>query len=164
MAQARPALQRAINEILERHGVNGKRMSYRQAERLTGLSPATIGELAKGNARTPETIRRFARGLGEDANRLLLLAGFVPEEAEMRPAPKPPSALTEAASLEEMEPDEREWLGRLGRALARMPPGRERNLWKARLRQDAELIEAFLERLEREGAPERTGADGKSSS
>src|SRR5215475_11225292 len=85
MARARPGLAKAVTEILERHGTNGKRMSYRQAERLTGLSPATVGELAKGNARTPETIQRFASGLGEEATRLMLLAGFVPEEIEATP-------------------------------------------------------------------------------
>ncbi len=149
MARARPALQKAVNEILERRGADGKRLSLRQAERLTGLSPATIGELAKGNARTPETLRRFAQGLGEDANRLLLLGGFVPEE-ESRPIP-PLARAIEPEPPEEMEPDEREWLGRFGRALAKMPPGRERDLWKENLRRNAELIEAFLERLEREG-------------
>lgn len=46
-----------------------------------------------------------------------------------------------------MEPEEREWLGRFGRALAQMPPGRERSLWKDSLRRDTELLESFLERL-----------------
>jgi transcriptional regulator with XRE-family HTH domain len=144
MARARPALQQAINAILERHGSNGRRMSLRQAERQTGLSPATIGELAKGNARTPETLRRFAQGFGVDADRLLLLGGFVPDDTEL------PAA--ERSAPTEMEPDEREWLGRFGQALAKMPPGRERDLWKENLRRDTELIEAFLERLEREEA------------
>lgn len=80
MARTRPNLEKAVNEILLRHGVEGKRLSFRQAERRTGLSPATVSELAKGNARTPETVRRFAEGLGEDVNRLLLLAGFTPED------------------------------------------------------------------------------------
>ncbi len=80
MALARPGLEKAINDILERRGVDGKRLSYRQAERLTGLSTATISELAKGNARTSDSLRRFAQGLEEDATRLMLLAGFVPEE------------------------------------------------------------------------------------
>src|SRR5438477_2889078 len=80
MARARPGFAKAVNEILESHGVNGKRLSFRQAERLTGLAPATISELAKGNARTPETVRRFAHGTEEDVTRLLLLAGFVPDE------------------------------------------------------------------------------------
>ena len=62
MARARPGLAKAVTEILESRGVDGKRMSLRQAERMTGLAPATIGELAKGNARTPETVRRFAVG------------------------------------------------------------------------------------------------------
>ena len=118
MARARPALQQAVNEILERHGKNDKRMSFRQAERLTGLSPATIGELAKGNARTPETIRRFARGLGEDEVRLLLLGGFVPEEVEALtntgsslslPQDGDGSSLLPEEVQIRMEPDEREW-------------------------------------------------------
>lgn len=89
MARSRPNLEKAINDILTRHGVDGKRLSLRQAERLTGLAPATIGELAKGNARTAETVRRFAQGFGEDGNRLLLLAGFTSEDA---PSPQPPAA------------------------------------------------------------------------
>lgn len=157
MARSRPALQKAINEILERHGTGGKRMSYRQAERKTGLSPATIGELAQGNARTPETLRRFARGLGEDVTRLLLLGGFVPEENETpQAAPPAPSPAAEA-----IEADEREWLGRFGQALAKMPPGRERDLWKENLRRNTELLEAFLERLAQEGSLKATeGASG----
>jgi hypothetical protein len=157
MARARLGLQQAVNEILERHGKNDKRMSFRQAERLTGLSPATIGELAKGNARTPETVRRFARGLGEDEARLLLLGGFVPEEIETLTHAGRPLALLpqdgEGSSLlpEEvqirMEPEEREWLGRFGRALAQMPPGRERELWKDNLRRNTELLETFVELL-----------------
>lgn len=163
MARARPALQQAVNEILARHGENGKRLSLRQAERMTGLSPATIGELAKGNARTPETIRRFARGMSEDEVRLLLLAGFVPEEVETPPLPgrlaehfgtgdggaNTAGMLSEEISAQ-MEPEEREWLGRFGRALAQMPPGRERDLWKDNLRRNTELLETFLERLSRE--------------
>jgi transcriptional regulator with XRE-family HTH domain len=152
MARVRPALQKAITDILDRHGPNGKRLSLRQAERRTGLSPATIGELAKGNARTPETLRRFAQGFGEDVDRLLLLGGFVPEEEEARRVPLAPRAADRDGS-DEIEADEREWLGRFGRALAKMPPGRERDLWKESLRRDTELIEAFLERLGREGAP-----------
>lgn len=156
MARERPSLGAAINEILARHGTDGKRMSFRQAERRTGLSPATIGELAKGNARTPETLRRFARGLGEDVNRLLLLGGFVPDEidrAEAAPTSVP----------DEMPDDEGEWLGRLGRALAKMPPGRERELFKESLRRDTELIEAFLERLSRTEPGRRAGHDGRTA-
>src|SRR5258708_7783862 len=81
MARARPGLAKAVTEILESRGTDGKRMSFRQAERMTGLAPATISELAKGNARTPETVRRFAVGVNEDVTRLMLLAGFVPEES-----------------------------------------------------------------------------------
>lgn len=144
MARARPGLERAVIEILNRHGVDGKRLSLRQAERLTGLSPATVGELAKGNARTPETILRFANGLGEDADHLLLLAGFVPDRAVRLPdrsTGAPPK------DDENVDGDEREWLGRFGRALAKMPPGRERDLWKDSLRRDTELIESFLARF-----------------
>ncbi len=158
MAQARQGLANAVNEILVRHGTDGKRMSYRQAERLTGLSPATVGELAKGNARTPETVRRFAVGMGEDLERLFLLAGFVPDEADRRTVSAAALPNAEAA---EIQPDEREWLGRFGRALAKMPPGRERDLWKDGLRRDTELLESFLQRLNAQSDRLDTGGDGK---
>ena len=163
MARARPGLEKAVQEALVRHGEGGKRLSLRQAERLTGLSPATVGELAKGNARTQETVRRFAEGLGEDVNRFLLLAGFVPEDAAealplasspSRPFPSSVRTKSERASRidadtpeAELEPDEREWLERFGRALAKMPSGRDRDLFKESLRHNTELIERFLECL-----------------
>ena len=152
MARSRPGLELAVLDILRRHGVDGRRMSLRQAERLTGLSPATIGELAKGNARTPETILRFANGLGEDADRLLLLAGFVPDESMRRPIAAGNGFAHDFA--EDIACDEREWLGRFGRALAKMPPGRERELWKDSLRRDTELIESFLARINSGDTPE----------
>ena len=145
MARTRPGLEIAVLDVLRRHGVDGRRMSLRQAERLTGLSPATIGELAKGNARTPETILRFANGLGEDADRLLLLAGFVPDETMRRSVPAPTQSAQD--DIDNVAGDEREWLGRFGRALAKMPPGRDRDLWKDSLRHDTELIESFLARI-----------------
>ncbi len=145
MGQARPGLEKAVAEILHRHGVAGRKMSYRQAERLTGLSPATIGELAKGNARTMETVRRFALGMGEEAERLLLLAGFVPETTDRR-APEPPALFRDSAP-DPSEPDDQVWLERFGRALAKLPPGRECELWQAGLRRDTELLEAFLQRF-----------------
>src|ERR1051325_4935139 len=129
MARARLGLEKAVREILERHGEGGRRLSLRQAERLTGLSPATIGELAKGNARTPETLRRFALGLNEEVERLMLLAGFVPEETLPAQKVREAQGQTYAPELSdipgEIDPEEQEWLGRLGRALAKMPPGRE---------------------------------------
>jgi hypothetical protein len=139
MARARPNLEKAINDILLRHGVDGKRLSLRQAERLTGLSPATIGELAKGNARTPETLRRFAQGMNEDTGRLLLLAGFMP--------PEEPAAAPVAPACPPTGPDAQETilLARLELALTRLPPGRDRELWKAHLRHTADLLERFLE-------------------
>jgi len=145
MGQARPGLEKAVNEILLRHGVAGRKLSYRQAERLTGLSPATIGELAKGNARTPETIRRFALGMGEEVERLLLLAGFVPESSD-RHATEFPMAVKESAAIL-LTSEDQEWLDRFGRALAQLVPGRERELWQATLRHNTELLEAFLERF-----------------
>jgi transcriptional regulator with XRE-family HTH domain len=156
MARARPDLQNAITTILREHGKNGKKLSLRQAERMTGLSPATIGELANGNARTPETIRRFARGFQTDPRRLLLLAGFVPEEIDEREAASvaasPPAPLVyEPIS----EPDTQEWLGRFGRALAKMPPGRERELWKETLRRNTELLESFLSHLPDADEPDK---------
>ena len=163
MARTRPGLEKAVNEILEKNGKDGKRMSFRQAERVTGLSPATVAELAKGNARTTESIRRFALGFQEVENRLLLFAGFVPEEevTSYTPTLVTPLSSTGRSSLRKsseswrapddwaVEGEELEWLGRYGRALAKMPPGRERDLWKDSLRKDAELIESFLERLNR---------------
>lgn len=151
MGQARPGLEKAVIEILQRHGVGSRRMSYRQAERLTGLSPAAIGELAKGNARTPETVRRFALGMGEEVERLLLLAGFVPESGD-RWAAESTAPVGERDS-DAADPDDQEWLERFGRALAKMPPGRERELWKAGLRRDTELLEAFLARFPGETEP-----------
>jgi transcriptional regulator with XRE-family HTH domain len=154
MARARPGLQIAINEILERHGANGKRLSFRQAERLTGLSPATIGELAKGNARTPETLRRFAQGLGEDAARLLLLAGFAEAAEEFARAAS--ASIDVAADVDGGRfPDEEETnvvggdpylsalLARYGRALCRAPHGRIRSSLLARLQADVELLESL---------------------
>lgn len=94
MARYRPNLEKAVNDILVSHGMDGKRLSFRQAERLTGLSPATISELAKGNARTAETLRRFAQGLDEDLERLLLLAGFIPQEALSLPTSIIPNAVS----------------------------------------------------------------------
>lgn len=150
MGQARPGLEKAVVEILQRHGVAGRRMSYRQAERLTGLSPATIGELAKGNARTPGTVRRFAAGMGEEVERLLLMAGFVPESGDRRPTDSP--VMTPIATPDSTEAGDQEWLGRFGNALAKLPPCRERELWRAGLRRDTELLEALLERIEQEDA------------
>ncbi len=160
MARTRPGLERAVNEILVKFGKDGKKMSFRQAERVTGLSPATVAELAKGNARTTESVRRFATGFQEDQSRLLLLAGFIPEDEEaeepesIRFSTSPPRADSRTLSSKDSLPDdwavegeELEWLGRYGRALAKMPPGRERDLWKDSLRKDTELIESFLERL-----------------
>lgn len=148
MGQARPGLAKAVTEILQRHGVAGRKMSYRQAERLTGLSPATIGELAKGNARTMETVRRFALGMGEEVERLLLLAGFVPEAGDRWSTELPvPAEDTEPIPIAS---EDREWLERFGRALARLPQGRERELWQAGLRRDTELLEAFLQRIQGE--------------
>jgi hypothetical protein len=160
MGQARPGLEKAVTEILQRHGVAGRKMSYRQAERMTGLSPATIGELAKGNARTMETVRRFALGMGEEVERLLLLAGFVPEEGDRWSIETPPP--TKECEPLPIEPEDQEWLERFGRALAKLPPGRERELWKAGLRRDTELLEAFLQRLPIEKERQETDEDGTS--
>ena len=139
MARARPNLEKAVNDILLRHGVDGKRLSLRQAERLTGLSPATVGELAKGNARTPETIRRFAQGLNENTERLLLLAGFLPSEGSVvAPAASDPPSTG-------LDTQETALLARLELALTRLPPGRDRELWKEHLRHTADLLERFVE-------------------
>ena len=162
MALARPGLEKAINDILERRGVDGKRLSYRQAERLTGLSTATISELAKGNARTSDSLRRFAQGLEEDATRLMLLAGFVPEESfplrgaahqetSAPSAPLKPGTALKAGGREAVLPvspldvEERACLQRLEHALTRIPPGSDRALWKEHLSQCADLLERFAE-------------------
>lgn len=161
MPYPRENLGRAVQEILRKHGMEGRPLSYRQVERRTGLSPATIGELCSGVARTRRTVLRFAEGMGESAEVLLVMAGFIPEEtavsslsensrpvslphAEPLPIAAPPVPESTADSL---FPEERLWLGRLGKSLAQLPPGRDRALWLERLRQDAELLEAFLERL-----------------
>ena len=174
MALARPGLEKAINDILERRGVDGKRLSYRQAERLTGLSTATISELAKGNARTAESLRRFAQGLEEDATRLMLLAGFVPEDVFPLRSPQnqgsskqerfsqksspatssvpEPSAEPQNAQADtfqdglRLDAEERACLLRLECALAQIPPGSDRELWKEYLSHSADLLERFLER------------------
>ena len=162
MALARPGLEKAINDILERRGVDGKRLSYRQAERLTGLSTATISELAKGNARTSDSLRRFAQGLDEDATRLMLLAGFVPEESfplrgavhqetSAPAAPLEPETDSKAgerealSSIAPLDAEERACLQRLEHALTRIPPGSDRALWKEHLSQCADLLERFVE-------------------
>jgi hypothetical protein len=144
MARARLGLQKAINEILERHGSRGKRLSLRQAERLTGLSPATVGELAKGNARTPETVRRFAQGLGESAERLLLLAGFVEAVDPASNLPVPPPGRSALSGMEGESVEIGMWLERFSRALNALPPGRARDLYLTRLRCDTELLESLL--------------------
>jgi transcriptional regulator with XRE-family HTH domain len=141
MARTRPGLQKAINEILERHGINGKRLSFRQAERLTGLSPATISELAKGNARTPETLCRFAEGLGEEADRLLLLAGFA-EAAEQLKAVAP-GPQDELPAIMPLEAGISNLLARYGRALSALPHGRVRTSLLLRLQADIDLLESL---------------------
>lgn len=163
MARARPGLEKAINDILERRGVDGKRLSYRQAERLTGLSTATISELAKGNARTSDSLRRFAQGLDEDATRLMLLAGFVPEEvfpmrsgshqetSDVSPPLEPGTDSTAGehevfASPVPLDAEERACLQKLERALTQIPPGSDRALWKDHLSHCADLLERFVER------------------
>ena len=138
MARARPGLEKAVNEILLRHGVDGKRLSFRQAERRTGLSPATISELAKGNARTPETIRRFAEGLGEDTGRLLLLAGFVPAE-------EPAITVPVSQDSHVLDSQESLLLERLATTLNRLPPGPARFIMHEQLRHTADLLDRFVE-------------------
>jgi transcriptional regulator with XRE-family HTH domain len=162
MPYPRDNLARAVQEILRKHGTEGRPLSYRQVERRTGLSPATIGELCSGVARTRRTVLRFAEGMGESAEVLLVMAGFIPEETAVsspsdssRPVSLPqgeplPTAAAQTvpeSDADSLFPEERLWLGRLGKSLAQLPPGRDRALWLERLRQDAELLEAFLERL-----------------
>ena len=65
-------------------------------------------------------------------------------------APSKPTAApawSDEVEISELGPEETEWLGRMGKALAMLPPGRERDLWKENLRRDAELIESFVERF-----------------
>ncbi len=170
MARARPGLEKAINEILERRGVDGKRLSYRQAERLTGLSTATISELAKGNARTAESLRRFALALDEDATRLMLLAGFVPEDDSFLRKSQPQEIINQTVNQEAvhqegfapavaapepnasnlqmslfLDAEERACLQRLEQGLAQLPPGTDRALWTKHLSHCADLLERFVE-------------------
>jgi transcriptional regulator with XRE-family HTH domain len=158
MARARPGLAKAIHEILGREGVNGKRLSYRQAERLTGLSPATIGELAKGNARTAETVRRFALGMGEEADRLLMLAGFVPEPETPGASDPGDGPKIDRIDVPSLELEVQDSLERWSAALTQLPAGRERDLWVERLRCDVELLERSVERYRATVPPPSTGA------
>lgn len=139
MARAQLALEKSIKAILARHGANGRPLSLRQAERLTGLSPATIGELAKGNARTAETVRRFAEGMGEEPSILLILAGFEPSLL----SPTPPSTPEEQCDLFALTGDERAVITNFENALAQLPPGRERTLFVQGIARDTELIQSL---------------------
>ncbi len=78
----RPGFARAVRAILAALGENGKPMSLRQAARLSGLSAATVGELASGYPRTSQAISRFAEGLGQDPVPLLMLAGYKPPHSD----------------------------------------------------------------------------------
>jgi len=160
MARARPGLQKAVNEILDRHGLNGKRLSFRQAERLTGLSPATISELAKGNARTPETLCRFAQGLGEEVGRLLLLAGFADSAEQLTAAIEPQNKPLARSATSDHEVSA--LLSRYDRALNAFPPGRARALVLTRLRADVELLES-LGTAAQQLSPPSTESDSESN-
>ena len=61
----------------------------------------------------------------------------------------PPAASADkaAAIAESITPEEQTWLERFARALTKLPPGRERDLWRESLRRNTELIEAFAERM-----------------
>lgn len=158
MARARLGLANAVRELLEQRGGDGRRLSYRQAERLTGLSPATIGELAKGNARTSETVRRFASGMGVDAEPLLLLAGFVPGEAPgagMPVGPVPTGSRADAHGVEEASLGVQTLVSRWLNALVQLPVGPERTLFVNRFLCDVELLEHFVERCAADPARER---------
>lgn len=157
MARARPGLAKAVHEILEQRG-GGRRLSYRQAERLTGLSPATIGELAKGNARTSETVRRFALGMGVEPERLLLLSGFVPEECD-RPLKRRDGDLETAPR--EPDADVQKMVALWSAALERLPDCRDRDLFLNRLRHDVELMERFVDRCGVPAKPERLERAGE---
>lgn len=141
MARTRLGLAKAVEEILERYGENGRRLSLRQAERLTGLSPATIGELAKGNARTADTVRRFAQGMGEEVDRLLLLAGFTPADLDAPPEPELTSPADETDPFGRLDLAAKLILERWACAFLKMPAGRDRDLLLERLRLEAELLE-----------------------
>lgn len=53
-------------------------VSTRTAARKTELSNGTIASLANGDPASMETVLKFARGVGGDIDKLLLLAGYDP--------------------------------------------------------------------------------------
>ncbi len=131
MKAARYGLQQAVAALLQERGEQGKPLSLREAARRTGLSPATVGELAKGMARTAHAVNALARGLETDPRPLLLLAGFLPEEETELSAP---------LSLEE-----KALLHRIDTALSSLPAGLTRTLFAESLNQCALLMENFAQ-------------------
>ena len=131
MKAARYGLQQAVTALLQERGGQGRPLSLREAARRTGLSPATVGEMAKGIARTAHAVYALAHGLEADPRPFLLLAGFLPEEAKRQQA---------ALTLEEEA-----LLLRVGKALAALPCGIERTLFAESLHQSVQLMECFTQ-------------------
>lgn len=130
----RPGFARAVSAILATLGENGKPMSLRQAARLSGLSPATVGELATGNPRTAQAIRRFAEGLGQDPVPLLMLAGYTPPDGHCR------TQLTSIAEPEGMGSRVEDILSQWATAFSNLSTHTERELFLTGLERDIQLM------------------------
>lgn len=130
----RPGFARAVSAILATLGENGKPMSLRQAARLSGLSPATVGELATGNPRTAQAIRRFAEGLGQDPGPLLMLAGYTPPDGNCR------TQLTSIAAPEGIGNRVEHSLSQWAEAFSDLRSHTQRELFLAGLEREVQLM------------------------
>ena len=63
---------------MEDNPVAGKPMSYRHADRKTGVNYATIGAMTMGQVPEMESVVRFAQGFGLNVNEWLSLADYDP--------------------------------------------------------------------------------------
>jgi hypothetical protein len=73
MAEVSEEFGRAIRQILERHSVGGKKMSYRNAQAKTGVNYQTIQNMEQGIIPLRvEFIRKFADGFKEPRSSLML--------------------------------------------------------------------------------------------
>lgn len=74
MAIKREQFGRDLRALLVR-----RRLSYRDVQRLTGISFSQVGDLCAGIVRTRTQIQKLIAGLGLDPCEWMLKAGFVPE-------------------------------------------------------------------------------------
>ena len=80
MSTYAPRFARAVEEVLARHGVDGRPLSNRVAAQRTGHSPATINNWrSKRMIPTRDALVQFADRLSERRVPLLLSAGYVPD-------------------------------------------------------------------------------------